>query len=88
MPAVLLEPALAENPSGISSQNLQQIFSDGLVSFSPLATLIGGDSALSMTQHVANWKQMVVANMAPIGALGMASALLKGMLRVTNVVST
>jgi hypothetical protein len=62
----------------VDSSNLQQILSDALLSFSPLATLVGADSARSLTQHVTNWKQSFVASMAPIGALGMMAAVCKG----------
>ncbi|TFK38960.1 hypothetical protein BDQ12DRAFT_722813 [Crucibulum laeve] len=60
--------------------DFQQIFSDALASFSPLATLVGSDSARSLTHHVSNVKQSCAASLAPIGALGMMATVCKGVL--------
>ncbi|KAL1740448.1 hypothetical protein HDZ31DRAFT_85425 [Schizophyllum fasciatum] len=61
----------------ISSDDFRQIFSDALTSFSPLATLVGADSARAFAHEVTNKKQTVFATLAPIGALGMMATVCK-----------
>ncbi|KAL1697440.1 hypothetical protein GGG16DRAFT_41248 [Schizophyllum commune] len=61
----------------ISGDDFQQIFSDALTSFSPLATLVGADSARAFAHEVTNKKQTVFATLAPIGALGMMATVCK-----------
>uniref|UniRef100_D8PRE3 BRCT domain-containing protein n=1 Tax=Schizophyllum commune (strain H4-8 / FGSC 9210) TaxID=578458 RepID=D8PRE3_SCHCM len=61
----------------ISGDDFRQIFSDALTSFSPLATLVGADSARAFAHEVTNKKQTVFATLAPIGALGMMATVCK-----------
>lgn len=68
-----------ESQQFLNNDDLQQILSDALASFSPLAALVGAESARSLSQHVTNMKQTFVASIAPIGALGMMASLVKGM---------
>ena len=54
----------------ISASDLKQVFSDALLSFSPLAILVGNKSNRILTQNATNVKQSFVIALAPIGALG------------------
>lgn len=66
-------------PTGIiSGDDFQEILSDALTSFSPLATLVGAESARAFAHEVTNKKQTVFATLAPIGALGMMATVCKG----------
>lgn len=62
----------------ISSPNISGILSDALLSFSPLGTLVGADSARNLTHRVTNIKQSFIVSLAPIGALGMMATVCKG----------
>ncbi|THV00530.1 hypothetical protein K435DRAFT_837226 [Dendrothele bispora CBS 962.96] len=62
----------------LDASDLRDIFADALTSFSPLATLVGSDSARAFIHEVTNTKQILLANIAPIGALGMMATVCKG----------
>jgi hypothetical protein len=53
-------------------------YTHALLSFSPLATLVGADSARSLTQYASNFKQSFAVSLAPVGALGMMATVCKG----------
>jgi hypothetical protein len=62
----------------IPRSDIKQILSDALLSFSPLATLVGAESAYALAHRVTNFKQSFVVSIAPIGALGMMATVCKG----------
>ncbi|THV00529.1 hypothetical protein K435DRAFT_854615 [Dendrothele bispora CBS 962.96] len=62
----------------LNASDLRDIFADALTSFSPLATLVGANAARSSNHGVTNVKQTILANIAPIGALGMMATVCKG----------
>ncbi|KAM6495937.1 hypothetical protein JOM56_008643 [Amanita muscaria] len=62
----------------VNPNDLQQILVDALTSFSPLAALVGANSARALSNHTSNSKQVWAASLAPIGALGMMSTVCKG----------
>jgi len=61
----------------IGQQSLQTLLAEAVTSFSPLATLVGSDSARSLSQYVSNIKQSCAVSIAPIGALGMMATVCK-----------
>lgn len=75
---LVLRRAIDESSMLIDVSELRQVLSDALASFSPLAVLVGADSARAQAQNVSNIKQAWVAGMAPIGALGMMATVCKG----------
>lgn len=69
----------AQASSGLFSANdIKAVLSDALLSFSPLATLVGAESARALADRVTNIKQSFVASVAPVGALGMMATVAKG----------
>ncbi|THV01712.1 hypothetical protein K435DRAFT_556707, partial [Dendrothele bispora CBS 962.96] len=62
----------------LNASDLRDIFADALTFFSPLATLVGANAARSSNHGVTNVKQIILANIAPIGALGMMATICKG----------
>jgi hypothetical protein len=62
----------------LSASDLRAILSDALLSFSPLATLVGMASACALAHRVTNLKQTIVVSLAPVGALGMMAVACKG----------
>jgi hypothetical protein len=58
--------------------NAQGVLADALLSFSPLATLVGAESARALANSVTNVGQTLVASIAPVGALGMMDTVAKG----------
>jgi hypothetical protein len=69
----------APPPSQLLSANaIKAVLSDALLSFSPLATLVGADSARALADRVTNLKQSFAASVAPVGALGMMATVAKG----------
>jgi hypothetical protein len=62
----------------VGAEDLQEIFADALTSFSPLAALVGANSARALSNHVTNNKQTWATSLAPIGALGMMATVCKG----------
>ena len=64
--------------SSFSSQDIEAVLSDALLSFSPLAILVGAESARALADSVTNVKQSFVACIAPVGALGMMATVVKG----------
>ena len=76
---LLVSSAMPPSPHPfIRQQDLQTLLAEAVASFSPLATLVGSDSARSLSQHVSNIKQACAASIAPIGALGMMATVCKG----------
>ena len=62
----------------IPGSDVKQILSDALLSFSPLATLVGAESNRALAHRVTNFKQSLVVSLAPIGALSMMATACKG----------
>ncbi|KAK7471251.1 hypothetical protein VKT23_002658 [Stygiomarasmius scandens] len=58
----------------LEASDLRDIFADALTSFSPLATLVGAESARAFVHEVTNTKQIFLANIAPIDMLGAGNA--------------
>jgi hypothetical protein len=70
--------ARASSAGLLSPNDVRLILSDALLSFSPLAVLVGADSARVLAHRVTNMKQSFVVALAPIGALGMMATACKG----------
>jgi hypothetical protein len=62
----------------LSASDLRAILSDVLLSFSPLATLVGMASACALAHHVTNLKQTIVVSLVPVGALPIMAVACKG----------
>ena len=76
-------PPFTQNLSAVPNKfigiaDLTQVLSDALLSFSPLATLVGANSARAFAHRATNFKQNLAISLAPIGALGMMATACKG----------
>jgi hypothetical protein len=81
VPVITVPQIVSRTPSPIGlipGSNVKQILSDALLSFSPLATLVGAESNRALAHRVTNFKQSLVVSLAPIGALSMMATACKG----------
>ena len=81
VPVTTVPQIVSRTPSPIGlipGSNVKQILSDALLSFSPLATLVGAESNRALARRVTNFKQSLVVSLAPIGALSMMATACKG----------
>lgn len=80
MPPTALDQIVARvSPTQLVAwSDIVQSLSDALLSFSPLATLVGAESNRALAYRITNFKQSLVASLAPIGALGMMATACKG----------
>ena len=66
------------SPSFIGGDEIKAILVDALTSFSPLAVLVGSDSARKLSNHASNTKQAWAASLTPIGSLGIMATVCRG----------
>jgi hypothetical protein len=57
---------------------LEQTLADALLSFSPLAALVGAESMRAFSRRVTGYGQIIAGSIAPVGALGLISTIVKG----------